>query len=108
MFEGAPLRRGFQEARGETVIVQDADLEYDPQQYFGLIDPNERGSAEVVYGSRFLGGPHRVLFFWHSIGNRFLTTISNILTNLNLRDVWTWYKAFKRELLPREQRRRSD
>jgi glycosyltransferase involved in cell wall biosynthesis len=97
--KGAALRRGFQEARGEIVLVQDADLEYDPQDYFGLIDPIERGLADVVYGSRFLGGPHRVLFFWHSVGNRFLTTISNIFTNLNLTDVWTCYKAFKRELL---------
>jgi glycosyltransferase involved in cell wall biosynthesis len=97
--KGAALRRGFQEARGEIVIVQDADLEYDPQEYFGLISPIERGVADVVYGSRFLGGPHRVLFYWHSVGNRLLTTISNILTNLNLTDVWTCYKAFKRELL---------
>ena len=97
--KGAALRRGFREARGEIVVVQDADLEYDPQEYFDLIDPIERGLAEVVYGSRFLGGPHRVLFFWHSLGNRLLTTLSNILTNLNLTDVWTCYKAFKRELL---------
>jgi len=97
--KGAALRRGFQEARGEIVIVQDADLEYDPQDYFALLDPIQRGLADVVYGSRFLGGPHRVLFFWHSVGNRLLTTISNIFTNLNLTDVWTCYKAFKRELL---------
>jgi glycosyltransferase involved in cell wall biosynthesis len=97
--KGAALRRGFQEARGEIVIVQDADLEYDPQDYFGLIEPIERGLADVVYGSRFLGGPHRVLFFWHSVANWLLTTLSNILTNLNLTDVWTCYKAFKREVL---------
>jgi glycosyltransferase involved in cell wall biosynthesis len=97
--KGAALRRGFREARGEIVIVQDADLEYDPQEYFSLMDPIQRGLADVVYGSRFLGGPHRVLFFWHSVGNRLLTTISNIFTNLNLTDVWTCYKAFKRELL---------
>jgi len=97
--KGAALRRGFQEARGEIVIVQDADLEYDPQDYFGLIDPIERGLADVVYGSRFLGGPHRVLFFWHAVGNGLLTTLSNMLTNLNLTDVWTCYKAFKREVL---------
>jgi glycosyltransferase involved in cell wall biosynthesis len=99
--KGAALRRGFREARGEIVIVQDADLEYDPQEYLGLIDPIERGLAEVVYGSRFLGGPHRVLLFWHSVGNRLLTTLSNILTNLNLTDVWTCHKAFKRDLLQR-------
>ncbi|HMD96242.1 MAG TPA: glycosyltransferase family 2 protein [Terriglobia bacterium] len=97
--KGAALRRGFREARGEIVIVQDADLEYDPQEYRGLVDPIERGLADVVYGSRFLGGPHRVLLFWHSVGNRLLTTLSNILTNLNLTDVWTCYKAFRRELL---------
>jgi len=98
--KGAALRRGFAEARGEIVVVQDADLEYDPADYFGLIDPIERGQADVVYGSRFLGGPHRVLFFWHSLGNWFLTSLSNMLTNLNLTDVWTCYKAFRRELLP--------
>jgi glycosyltransferase involved in cell wall biosynthesis len=97
--KGAALRRGFEEARGEIVIVQDADLEYDPQDYFGLIEPIERGLADVVYGSRFLGGPHRVLFYWHAIGNNFLTTVSNMFTNLNLSDVWTCYKAFKREML---------
>ena len=97
--KGAALRRGFQEAKGEIVIVQDADLEYDPQDYFGLIDPIERGLADVVYGSRFLGGPHRVLYFWHSVGNWLLTTLSNMFTNLNLTDVWTCYKVFRRELL---------
>ncbi len=81
------------------MIVQDADLEYNPQEYLGLIDPIERGLADVVYGSRFLGGPHRVLLFWHSVGNRLLTALSDIFTNLNLTDVWTCYKAFKRELL---------
>jgi glycosyltransferase involved in cell wall biosynthesis len=97
--KGAALRRGFQEALGEIVIVQDADLEYDPQDYFSLIDPIERGLADVVYGSRFLGGPHRVLYFWHSIGNWLLTLLSNMFTNLNLTDVWTCYKVFRRELL---------
>ncbi len=97
--KGAALRRGFQEARGDIVIIQDADLEYDPQEYYKLIGPIDRGRADVVYGSRFLGGPHRVLFFWHSVGNRFLTTASNVFTNLNLSDVWTCYKAFKREVL---------
>ena len=97
--KGAALRRAFREARGHVVIVQDADLEYDPQEYPKLIDPIDRGMADVVYGSRFLGGPHRVLFFWHSVGNRFLTTVSNVFTNLNLSDVWTCYKAFKRAVL---------
>jgi len=97
--KGAALRRGFQEARGEIVIVQDADLEYDPQDYFGLIGPIESGLADVVYGSRFLGGPHRVLLFWHSVGNSFLTTLSNMLSDLNLTDVWTCYKAFRREVI---------
>jgi glycosyltransferase involved in cell wall biosynthesis len=97
--KGAALRRGFQEARGEIVIVQDADLEYDPENYHSLIDPIERGQADVVYGSRFLGGPHRVLFFWHYVGNKFLTTLSDMFTDLNLSDVWTCYKAFRREVL---------
>jgi glycosyltransferase involved in cell wall biosynthesis len=97
--KGAALRRGFQEARGEIVIVQDSDLEYDPNDYFVLIDPIERGLADVVYGSRFLGGPHRVLYFWHSVGNWLLTLLSNMFTNLNLTDVWTCYKVFRRELL---------
>jgi glycosyltransferase involved in cell wall biosynthesis len=97
--KGAALRRGFREARGGIIVIQDADLEYDPSEYHSLIGPIERGTADVVYGSRFLGGPHRVLLFWHSIGNRLLTTFSNMLTNLNLTDVWTCYKAFKREVL---------
>ncbi|MCZ6624175.1 MAG: glycosyltransferase family 2 protein [Deltaproteobacteria bacterium] len=97
--KGAALRRGFQEAQGEIVIVQDADLEYDPQEYHKLLEPIDRGMADVVYGSRFLGGPHRVLFFWHYVGNRILTTLSNMLTDLNLSDVWTGYKVFRREVL---------
>jgi glycosyltransferase involved in cell wall biosynthesis len=97
--KGAALRRGFQEARGQIVVVQDADLEYDPQDYLALIEPIRRGQADVVYGSRFLGGPHRVLLFWHYVGNKFLTTLSNALTDLNLSDVWTCYKAFSREVL---------
>jgi len=97
--KGAALRRGFEEARGKMVIVQDADLEYDPADYSKLIAPIETGRADVVYGSRFLGGPHRVLLFWHYVANRFLTTLSNMVTDLNLSDVWTCYKAFRREVL---------
>ena len=97
--KGAALRRGFCEARGEIIIVQDADLEYDPRDYPALIEPIERGVADVVYGSRFLGGPHRVLFFWHYLGNKLLTTLSDVFTNLNLTDVWTCYKVFRREVL---------
>lgn len=97
--KGAAIRRGFQEAHGEIVLVQDADLEYDPHDYHIVLEPIERGMADVVFGTRFLGGPHRVLFFWHYVGNKALTTFSNMLTNLNLSDVWTCYKAFKREVL---------
>lgn len=97
--KGVALRRGFQEARGELVVVQDADLEYDPQDYFELLGPIEKGMADVVYGSRFLGGPHRVLYFWHYVANRLLTLLSDIFTNLNLSDVWTCYKVFRREVL---------
>jgi glycosyltransferase involved in cell wall biosynthesis len=97
--KGAALRRGFREARGESVIVQDADLEYDPEDYHRLLEPIERGLADVVYGSRFLGGPHRVLFFWHSVANKLLTVLSNMFTDLNLSDVWTCYKAFRRGVL---------
>jgi glycosyltransferase involved in cell wall biosynthesis len=106
--KGAAVRRGFQEATGEIVIVQDADLEYDPREYHSLIEPIERGLGDVVYGSRFMGGPHRVLFYWHSVANRMLTTMSNMFTNLNLSDVWTCYKAFRievvRSLVLREDR----
>lgn len=97
--KGAALRRGFQEARSSIVIIQDADLEYDPADYTSLIVPIEEGRADVVYGSRFLGGPHRVLLFWHYVGNKFLTTLSDMVTNINLSDVWTCYKAFRREVL---------
>jgi len=97
--KGAALRRGFREARGEVVIVQDADLEYDPQDYHVLLEPIRRGVADVVFGSRFLGGPHRVLFFWHSVGNKVLTLLSNMFTDLNLTDVWTCYKVFRREVI---------
>ncbi len=96
--KGAALRRGFKEARGEVVIVQDADLEYHPSDYFRLLEPIDKGLADVVYGSRFLCGPHRVLFFWHYLGNKVLTLASNVITNLNLSDVWTCYKAFRREV----------
>ena len=97
--KGAALRRGFEAARGEVVLVQDADLEYDPADYPQLLAPIERGEADVVFGSRFLGGPHRVLLFWHYVGNRVLTTLSNVFTNLNLSDVWTCYKVFRTEVL---------
>jgi glycosyltransferase involved in cell wall biosynthesis len=97
--KGAALRRGFEAARGEVVLIQDADLEYDPADYPQLLAPIERGVADVVFGSRFLGGPHRVLLFWHYVGNRLLTTLSNVFTNLNLSDVWTCYKVFRAEVL---------
>jgi glycosyltransferase involved in cell wall biosynthesis len=97
--KGAALRRGFQEARGDIVVIQDADLEYDPENLRNLTEPIVRGLADVVCGSRFLGGPHRVLFFWHYVGNKFLTTLSDMFTDLNLSDVWTYYKAFRREVL---------
>ncbi len=98
--KGAALRRGFAEARGEILVIQDADLEYDPDDYHRLLEPILRGRADVVYGSRFAGGgAHRVLYFWHSVGNRLLTLLSNMLSDLNLGDVWTCYKAFRREVL---------
>jgi glycosyltransferase involved in cell wall biosynthesis len=97
--KGAALRRGFQEVKGSIVVIQDADLEYDPADYIHLIVPIETGRADIVYGSRFLGGPHRVLLYWHYVGNQFLTTLSNMVTNMNLSDVWTCYKAFRREVL---------
>jgi glycosyltransferase involved in cell wall biosynthesis len=98
--KGAALRRGFAQARGPFVVVQDADLEYDPAEYGDLVAPLLADKADVVYGSRFLGGrPHRVLYFWHSVGNRLLTTASNVFTNLNLTDMETCYKVFRREVL---------
>jgi glycosyltransferase involved in cell wall biosynthesis len=97
--KGAAVRRGFAEARGRVVVVQDADLEYDPADYARLLAPIEAGLADAVFGSRFLGGPHRVLFFWHSLGNRWLTLLSNMFTDLNLTDMETGYKAVRRELL---------
>jgi len=96
--KGAALRTGVSAAAGDIVIVQDADLEYDPAEYGVLIQPISAGLADVVYGSRFLSGPHRVLFFWHSLGNKLLTLLSNMCTDLNLTDMETGYKAFKREL----------
>ena len=98
--KGAALRTGFDAATGDVVLVQDADLEYDPNEYPRLIQPILDNRADVVYGSRFVGGDsHRVLYFWHSVGNRALTVLSNMCTNLNLTDMETCYKAFRREII---------
>ena len=99
--KGAALRTGFARATGDIVLVQDADLEYDPREYPKLLEPILDGRADVVYGSRFLGGPHRVLFFWHYVANRLMTAICNVFANLNLTDMETCYKVFKRDLLSR-------
>jgi len=97
--KGAALRWGFGEASGDVVIIQDADLEYDPNEYSRLLEPIQKNVADVVYGSRFLGGPHRVLYYRHYLANIFLTALSNLLTNINLTDMETCYKAFRKEIL---------
>ena len=97
--KGAALRSGFAAVSGDIVVIQDADLEYDPAEYGNLIQPILANKADVVFGSRFLGGPHRVLLFWHSVGNWILTTLSNMLTDLNLTDMETCYKVFRAEVL---------
>ena len=101
MGKGAALRTGFSQVQGDIVLIQDADLEYDPREYPKLLEPILDGRADVVYGSRFLGGPHRVLFFWHYVANKMLTGFANLLSNLNLTDIETCYKVFKNDVLSR-------